>query len=67
MQYHVAFCQYYIMFTLCHQTTEAKGEKESAEKYTQMNQASQDEKVDWTRMTQQWPDTPERGKIVDVR
>lgn len=55
------------MFTLCHQTTEKKYEKECAEKYRQMNQASQDEKVDWTRMTQQWPDTPERGKIVDVR
>nr|XP_034334651.1 uncharacterized protein LOC117691871 isoform X3 [Crassostrea gigas] len=40
---------------------EAKYEKESAEKYRQMNQASQDEKVDWTRMTQQWPDTPERA------
>lgn len=55
------------MLTICHQTTDVKSEKVSAEKNTQEKQASQDEKVDWTRMTQQWPDTPERGKIVDVR
>lgn len=55
------------MLTICHQTTEVKGEKESAEKKKQENQASQDEKVDWTRMTQQYPDTSESGKMVDLK
>lgn len=47
------------MFFLCHQITEEQREK--------VNRASKDEKVDCTRMTQQWHHNLEPGKMVNER